>query len=129
MKEARYTDLINEFVKGGKLAKATLLNYKKQLEAQGKIKKRINTATNRPVYHVPKKWMRKVEELKARRGLNSFMDDMSLEELRMWFNRFKERGTRLRFTDNIVVKDKNGKVKGKGIGIGGEFPSNKKGRL
>ncbi len=39
MGEASYTDLIRAFVDSKRCAKQTLLNYKKALEKEGKIKK------------------------------------------------------------------------------------------
>lgn len=67
--ETKYTDLINEFVKTGKRSKVTILNYKKQLEAAGKIKKRISPKTNRPVYYVPEMFREEVEKLERRKNL------------------------------------------------------------
>lgn len=81
-KEARYTDLIKQFVDSKKLAKATLLNYKTRLEAEGRIRKRISTTTNRPVYYVPKENVRKVEELKAKQEIKTKIDQMTPEKIR-----------------------------------------------
>jgi hypothetical protein len=74
--EARYTDLIRAFVDTGKRSKATLLNYKTQLEAAGKIAKKISDATKRPVYYVPKRLRREVQKLKNERQLVSLISSI-----------------------------------------------------
>jgi len=50
--EVRYMDFIKQFVKGGRCSKATLLKYKAQLQAEGKIKKKLDEKTWRPVYYL-----------------------------------------------------------------------------
>jgi len=61
-----------------------------------------------------------VEELERRRlkdQLNNWIDEMSLAKIRSWLSRFREHGLRLKFTDNVEVRDKTGNLKGKGLGI------------
>ena len=50
--EVRYTDLIEHFVEGDRCSKATLLKYKAELQAEGKVKKKLDEKTERPVYHL-----------------------------------------------------------------------------
>lgn len=50
--EVRYTDIIEHFVKGRECSKATLLKYKGELEAEGKVKKKLDEKTGRPVYYL-----------------------------------------------------------------------------
>jgi hypothetical protein len=79
--EARYTDLIKAFVDTGKRSKTVLLNYKKQLEAAGKIKKKLSEVTNRPVYYVPDEMKDKVKLLVEKRGLNEKIDQMTPQKI------------------------------------------------
>jgi len=67
--EASYTNLIKKFVESGKCAKQTLLTYKKGLEKEGKIRKKISEKTGRPVYYVPEEWRGKVEALRRKKKL------------------------------------------------------------
>ena len=53
--EARYKDLINEFVPR-RCAKNTFLRYKIVLENEGKLRKRISEKTGAKVYYVPEKF-------------------------------------------------------------------------
>jgi len=74
--EARYTDLIKAFVDTKKRSKTVLLRYKGQLEAAGKIVKKISATTNRPVYYVPKRFHKEVENLKTKRDIHSLTDSL-----------------------------------------------------
>jgi len=79
--EARYTDLIKAFVDTGKRSKTVLLNYKKQLEAAGKIKKKLSEVTNRPVYYVPDEMKDEVKLLVEKRGLKEKIDQMTPQKI------------------------------------------------
>lgn len=78
--EARYTDLIKRFVDSKKCAKQTLINYKKELENQGKIDKKISEKTRRPVYYVPDIWKVEVKDLIDKREMKEILDKMTPEE-------------------------------------------------
>lgn len=65
--EAGYTDLLDNFVLKGKCAKQTLINYKKELEVTGQLKKRISEKTGRPTYYVPRKFEDEVKVLIEKR--------------------------------------------------------------
>jgi len=77
--EARYTDLFKSFVESGKCAKQTFINYKKQLEASGKIKKKISEKTNRAVYYVPDEVKKEVEKLIAIKEINEDVEKIDLD--------------------------------------------------
>ena len=79
--EARYTDLIKAFVDTGKRSKTVLLNYKKQLEAAEKIKKKLSEVTNRLVYYVPEEMKDKVKLLVEKRGLKEKIDQMTPQKI------------------------------------------------
>jgi len=91
--EARYTDLINAFVDTGKRSKQVLLNYKTSLEHSGKIKKKINAQTKRPVYYIPLKWHDKVEKLKQQRNIYDLAESLNAK----WLNPLR----------NLLIKMKN----------------------
>jgi len=74
--EARYTDLIKAFVDTKKRSKTVLLRYKIQLEAEGKIMKKISATTKRPVYYVPERFHLEVEKLKTKRDIHSLTDSL-----------------------------------------------------
>ena len=95
--ETRYTDLIRAFVDTGKRSKTVLLNYKKQLEAAGKIKKKLSEATNRPVYYVPDEMIDEVKLLVEKRGLKEKIDQMTPQKIQEF----------LKFLD-FLVKAKEG---------------------
>ena len=78
--EASYTDLIKEFVNSKKCSKQTLLNYKKTLEKEGKLKKRLSEKTGRPVYYVPLEFEKDIESLKIMRDFNRKLENMSPTE-------------------------------------------------
>lgn len=85
--EARYTDLIKEFVKKGKCAKQTLINYKKKLEAKGIVDKKISEKTKRPVYYVPEKHQQKVKSLLTKKAL----DELPSSILEHFMRAYKQR--------------------------------------
>lgn len=85
-KETRYTDLINAFVKTGKCAKQTLLNYKRELEIRGKIKKKISEETRRPVYYIPEEFKVEVKDLIDKLQIKEQIDKWTPEE----FAKFKK---------------------------------------
>jgi len=82
--EARYTDLIKTFVETGKISKTTLLKYKGQLEAAGKIKKKLSEVTNGPVYYVPDEMKDKVKLLMEKRGLKEKIDQMTPQKIQQF---------------------------------------------
>jgi len=79
--ESRYTDLIKEFVKPHKCAKQTMINYKKQLQAAGKLKKRISEKTGRPVYYVPDEFKEEAENILKKRQLHDYVNNADMEDL------------------------------------------------
>lgn len=81
MREVRYTDLIDKFVKTKKCAKQTLINYKLRLESEGKIAKRMSKKTKRPVYYVPEEWKSEVRNSIERREMMEMVDKLTREEL------------------------------------------------
>jgi len=83
--EARYTDLIKAFVDTKKCSKTVLLKYKIQLEATGKIAKKISSVTNRPVYYVPEKFQKEVEKLLGEHEVTSLINSFDAK----WFGLIK----------------------------------------
>lgn len=75
-------------------------------------------------YFIPDKAKNTVETLllkdEVKEKVNQSIDEMNLVEIRAWLSRFEEHGLRLKFTDATTVRDENGKIKGKAIGIGFE---------
>jgi len=67
--KVRYTDLIREFVDAGKCARQTLTNYKRDLERSGKLGKKIDEETRRPVYFVPEEFREKAKKLLEERNV------------------------------------------------------------
>ena len=86
-RECRYTDLINYFVPK-KCAKQTLINYKKFLEKQGKVKKKISAKTNRPVYYVPEEWKQEIANVMEKEEFKQQIDKMSPQEIRLMREEF-----------------------------------------
>jgi len=84
--EAGYTDLVKEFVESKRCAKQTLINYKKQLESSGLIKKRISEKTNRPCYHITEKHTDKVSSILFKRGI----EKLSTPILEEFVKRYKK---------------------------------------
>ena len=88
--EVSFMDLFNHFVgkdeesrrkKRRRCAKQTLLNYKKALENQGKIKKKISKKTGRPVYYIPEEFIQAVKILIEQLEIKENLNKLSLEEL------------------------------------------------
>ena len=77
--EVGYTDLLRAFE--GKRSKTVLLSYKKQLEATGKIRKKLGEVTKRPVYYVPDEMKDEVKLLIERRGLKERIDQMTPQKI------------------------------------------------
>jgi len=96
--EVSYTELVRAFVDSKRCAKQTLINYKKYLEKEGKIEKRLSETTGRPVYYVPSE---KKMEVKAIEGEKDFLDELHslspeqrvdhVENLRKDLTRYKRR--------------------------------------
>lgn len=110
-----YTDLIREFVNSGKCSKQTLLNYKKALEKDGKIKKRLSEKTGRPVYYVPREFDKIIESLKIMRDFNCKLANMSPTEQGEYI-RCLEKAVKLYRIKNLL------EVLG-GLGQGPSFPA------
>lgn len=68
-------------------------------------------------YSINERGVEELERRKLRGQLDNWMDELSLAEIRSWLSRFREHGLRLKFTDKVEVRDKTGKLKGKGLGI------------
>ena len=67
--ECHYTHLIRRFVDGGICSKQTLLKYKRELEIEGKLKKRLGR-NGKPYYYIPKEYLDDVRRL--RREMEAF---------------------------------------------------------
>ncbi|MFB0545059.1 MAG: hypothetical protein ACETVN_05040, partial [Asgard group archaeon] len=78
---------------------------------------RVDKGHQRVYYSLNEHGVKELERMKLKNHFNNWIDEMNLVEIRDWLSRFKEYGLRLRFSDNVIVRDKDGKIKGKGIGI------------
>lgn len=89
-RETRYTDLIKEFVKTKKCSKQTLLNCKTNLEAEGKLCKKLSEETKRPVYFIPENIRPEIEFLIHKREIKKEIDQMTPEEIQKLITKLKE---------------------------------------
>ena len=89
-KEVRFKDLINTFVKTKKCAKQTFLNYKTELQHQGKIKKRLTKDSRWPIYYVPRSLEGEVKNLIDRLEMKEQLDKLSPEEFKKFKDEFFE---------------------------------------
>jgi hypothetical protein len=81
-KEASYSDLIDAFVGKQKCAKGTFLKYKRLLEDQKKIEKKIGPDKDRRiVYYVPEGFRQEVAILAEKREFKEQIDKMSPREI------------------------------------------------
>lgn len=83
----------------------------------GSFVDRIDKGHQRVYYSLNESGFEELERRRLKDQLNDWIDELSLAEIRSWLSRFAEHGVRLRFTDKVVVRDKTGKLKGKGLGI------------
>jgi len=74
--EARFSDLIKDFVDSGKRSRVTIINYKIELEKTNKIKKKISLKTKRPVYYVPPERLDEVQALMEKRQITKEIEDL-----------------------------------------------------
>jgi len=58
-----------------------MINYKKQLQAAGKLKKRISEKTGRPVYYVPDEFKEEAENILKKRQLHDYVNNADMEDL------------------------------------------------
>lgn len=84
VKEARYNDLIKEFVVTRKCAKQTLLNYKRRCEAEGKLDKKISQkgeSKGRPIYFIPERFKPEIQLLIDKRRIKKEIDRLNSKEI------------------------------------------------
>jgi ribosomal protein L15 len=79
--------------------------------------RRKDKGHQRVYYSLNKRGFQEVGRVKLKNQFNNWIDEMNLKEIRAWLRRLKERGMRLEFTDNAIVRDEDGRIKGKGIGF------------
>ncbi len=73
----------------------TLINYLAELKAGSLLKKRFDPESGRPLYYVPRRQYKKVDELKTRRDFHEFVDSLDARwfvPLRNMVKRIKEEG-------------------------------------
>lgn len=97
--EFSYTTLLNDFVAARKCAKETLLNYKKSLETEGKLKKKLSPTTGRPVYYVPEK-IRKQRE--ATHAFAKLVESAKPEEMAELIDKLQKEIDRLRYREEFI---------------------------
>jgi beta-phosphoglucomutase-like phosphatase (HAD superfamily) len=106
--EARFTDLIKEFVDpGGKCARQTLLNYKRDLEISKKLGKKISEQTRRPVYYIPDEHKKEIEDFLKKKQLHDYVNDANAEELerlRIVYELEKSKNERLKSAVNTLIE-------------------------
>ena len=86
-------------------------------EKLSKFVARDDRGHQRVYYSINELGVEELERIKLKGHLDNWIDELSLTEIRSWLSRFREHGLRLKFTDNLEVRDKTGKLKGKGLGI------------
>jgi RNA binding exosome subunit len=96
--EFSFTSLLNDFVGAGKCAKETLLKYKKLLERDGKLSKKLSPTTGRPVYYVPETIRKKME---AKHIFNKIVDSAKPEEMANLVATLQREVERFRFREDF----------------------------
>lgn len=96
-----------EQLKIKRCAKQTFMNYKNQLEAAGKLKKRISERTGRPIYYVPEEYEKEVRLLIDRQKLMGYVgnaDEEEIERLKIVYEMERSKNKELRDTFRKVVE-------------------------
>lgn len=77
----RWTDMLNEFVKKKRCANQTFVNRLGKLQRWGKVGKKLDEKTKRPVYYVPKEHLEEAEKavVRERIRVNQFIPRIKIK--------------------------------------------------